>query len=349
MANPTAARKISHNGNGRPTPATRPLDPYVGHLVTPVWAMRPGAYTALRDLADCMALWMAIYTRNADGMAPCWASKESLAATIGISRASVTRQLERLRKAGLVWELEHGPDPKTGGYRPPSRWALDPFARSKAWRDVLPKRLPEIAEHHGHGTLWLHRARTAFQAQINRSDRIRAEIARDMPVKPRDDRPKRAPRLRVSRGPRGRSTDKYMRRLEKELFRENLPPAQSEPPDGSYTMKVVGGPQKKKRSSETRRRREKRDVEKNGHTKGDGVVLRGTLPDSVGKRADSTGMVAHHRNGSERVCKPALNQGEFEVRSREAAEDTMGTTMDSQTSLDLPSSRLSYVDPGDQV
>lgn len=373
MANPTAACKISQNGNGRPAPVTLPLPPigegYVlakarrkaqgarnnrapgpegpGPLPTlaggswsPAWATRPGAFTCLSGVEGpaIKCTWVTIHSLTGDDWHPCCVRRERLADTDGISLAKVKRYLKQLNDAGLVWSLGRGMDPDHGHWRGTARWALDPW-KADLWYPLLrDRRIPALAERDRRSGAWLERTLQELEDVRARSGLLAARLWDEAPTPPPERRRPRAER--PSTPARAHA----------------LTVAHSEPRPWSIVSHIGegefgGGDAGAVKMLKKNGRAKPDDVvlKKGPPTKGDGVVLTSTLPDSVGKRADSTGMAAHHRNGSERVCKPALDQGEFEVRSREAAEDTMGTTMDSQTSLDLPSSRLSYVDPGDQV
>ena len=68
----------------------------------PVWAVRPGSYTALRGVALTMPLWLLLHSRSGDFFRPCYASREDLGMTHGIGRAKVSRQS---RKIGLLFEV----------------------------------------------------------------------------------------------------------------------------------------------------------------------------------------------------------------------------------------------------
>ena len=71
----------------------------------PVWAVRPGSYTALRGVALTMPLWLLLHSRSGYFFWPCYASREDLGMTPGIGRAKVSRQLGQLRQVGLLFEV----------------------------------------------------------------------------------------------------------------------------------------------------------------------------------------------------------------------------------------------------
>ncbi len=86
--NVPAARR---RANDVPPKAPTPLAPLVGNMWMPVWAVRPGSYTALRGVALTMPLWTLLHSRNQDFFKPCYASREDLGMTLGIGRAKVSR------------------------------------------------------------------------------------------------------------------------------------------------------------------------------------------------------------------------------------------------------------------
>ena len=184
-------------------PSEKPLIALVGNLWVPVWAVRPGSYKALAGVANVMPLWLALHSRNSDYYKPCYASRETLGATIGVSRNTVGRQLKRLRGAGLLFVVERPPDGKTHRRRPPARWALDPFA-AEVWREEVEAALARVAEDDGHDGRWFTRAVTALDAFDRRSRLLAARIAEDMPTKPRRRRRKKKGREATDRdGPGG--------------------------------------------------------------------------------------------------------------------------------------------------
>lgn len=167
--------------------AVQPLPPLTGNLWVPVWAVRPGAYGSVAHLAVDMPLWLLLHSRNTDYSRPCYASRESLGVSIGISRAKVSRQLASLRKAHLVFRVERGVDRRTKQHLPPARWALDPFAVD-LWRPEVEVVLAKIAEEDGHDGRWYTRAVTSLDAFERRSRLLALKIAEDMPVKPKQNR-----------------------------------------------------------------------------------------------------------------------------------------------------------------
>jgi hypothetical protein len=60
----------------------RPLEPLVGNLWVPQWALRPGSYKALRGLTEEMPLWLLILSRDPSWRRPCYATLEQLGATL---------------------------------------------------------------------------------------------------------------------------------------------------------------------------------------------------------------------------------------------------------------------------
>ena len=155
-----------------------------GNLWVPVWAIRPGSYRALVGLDDAMPLWLAIHSRCTDYHIPLYASRETLGATIGKSRNTIGRQLLRLKKAALLFEVKRPPDRKTQRRRPPARWAIDPFAPDD-WREEVEKALHRVAEQDGHDGRWLQRALTSLDSFDRRSRLLAARIAEDMPIVPK--------------------------------------------------------------------------------------------------------------------------------------------------------------------
>ena len=160
--------------------APDPLGPLVGNLWVPVWAVRPGSYLALRDVTEAVPLWLALHSRNADYWKPAYASRETLGATLGISRATVSRRLKALRKASLLFEVERGMDRATRQHRPPARWALDPFTSDK-WRPKVEQSLERVRQEDPQDGRWLHRAVTSLDAFERRSRALRSRIEADMP------------------------------------------------------------------------------------------------------------------------------------------------------------------------
>lgn len=163
--------------------AAKPLHGLVGVQWVPAWAIRPGAYEALKDLSSEMPLFLLLYSRNADHWKPCYASRDDLGKTIGVSRATVSRHLKALREAYLLFEVDRGIEPKSQRHRPPARWALDPFA-AELWRAEVEESLGRVAEDDGHDGRWLHRAVTSLDAFDRRSRLLAAKISEDMLVKP---------------------------------------------------------------------------------------------------------------------------------------------------------------------
>lgn len=173
------------------TTVTAPLHPMVGNLWIPAWTVRPCAYAATKKLAKEMPLYLVIYSRTDDEFIPCYASRESLGATIGISRSTVTKYLTALGKAGLVLEIDRGVDSRLQQHRPPARWALDPFA-ADVWRDKVEARLARIAEEDGHDARWLGYAIQKLNFFAMRSHKLMTAIAEDMPFVPRTRRRKKS-------------------------------------------------------------------------------------------------------------------------------------------------------------
>ena len=194
-----AARRRANDVQPR---APTPLAPLVGNMWMPVWAVRPGSYTALRGVALTMPLWLLLHSRNQDFFKPCYASREDLGMTPGIGRAKVSRQL---KKVGLLFEVKRGVEPKTRRHRPPARWALDPFTDDR-WSEKVEAVLVLVAEEDGHDGRWLRRATTSLEAFARRSRFLMPTLRDDMPFpprKPRKRRMKKRSRATVQNEPRG--------------------------------------------------------------------------------------------------------------------------------------------------
>jgi hypothetical protein len=187
-----------------------PLPAVTGNMWVPVWAIRPGAYEAVDHLASEMPLWLALHSRNADYWRPCYASREALGATIGVSSRTVTRHLRALRDAWLVFEVERGMDRKSRQHRPPARWALDPFT-AEMWREKVEGVLAAVAEEDGQDGRWVHNAVQSLDAFERRSRLLALRIAEDMPIQPKRKRSKKPKKKRAAsqnvprrqNGPRG--------------------------------------------------------------------------------------------------------------------------------------------------
>lgn len=147
----------------------------------PAWAVRPGSYKALQEVADAMPLFLALHSRCGDLWLPCYASREQLGATIGISPRTVDRRLQALGKVGLLLEVDRGRVPRTKRQRPKARWCLDPFKVEK-WRPKVEERLGRMREEDGRDGRWLHNALTALEAFERRSKALRRRIEEDMPA-----------------------------------------------------------------------------------------------------------------------------------------------------------------------
>jgi hypothetical protein len=160
--------------------APDPLGPLVGNLWVPVWAVRPGSYAALRKMTAAVPLWLALHSRNGDYATPAYASRDTLGATVGMSRATVSRRLGELRKAALLFEVDCGKDRATREHRPPARWALDPFAADR-WRPKVEASLKRIHQQDRQNGRWLHRAMTSLDSFERRSRALRTRIEADMP------------------------------------------------------------------------------------------------------------------------------------------------------------------------
>jgi hypothetical protein len=185
---------------------TRPdtLHPMVFNLWVPAWAIRPGAYAAFAPIAGAMPLWLLLYSRTDGVWRPCYASQSQLGATIGISRGTVARQMDALRRAALVFELDRGRDRRTRRPRPPARWALDPYA-TELWRPAVEAMLSTIAEEDGHDRRWIHNAVTALEAFERRCAAMGSRIADDMPLSPWPQRKRKRKHKRDRTNAKGRS------------------------------------------------------------------------------------------------------------------------------------------------
>jgi len=186
---------------GARKPETLPLHPLVGNLWVPAWAIRPGAYEVLEGVTAEMPLWLLLHSRNADYFHPCYASREQLGKTIGVSRSTITKQLKALRDVGLLWELDRGMEPKSRQHRPPARWALDPF-NAEMWYPKVEAVLARIAEEDGQNSRWLARARASLDTFNRRSCFLANEIGASMPLKPRRKKASKRPRRKTSRRPK---------------------------------------------------------------------------------------------------------------------------------------------------
>jgi hypothetical protein len=164
-----------------PDDAPQPLHPLVGDMWLPAWAVRPGSYKALQEVADAMPLFLALHSRCGDLWLPCYASRDTLGATIGISPRTVDRKLQALGKVGLLLEVDRGRVPRTKRQRPKARWCLDPFKVEK-WRPKVEERLQRMREEDGRDGRWLHNALTALEAFERRSKALRRRIEEDMPA-----------------------------------------------------------------------------------------------------------------------------------------------------------------------
>lgn len=190
----------AHTGNGRPRKAA-PLHPLVGNLWVPVWAIRPGAYEALRPYAAEMPLWLAIHSRSSDYSLPCYATRQQLGDTIGVSVRTVTRQLKALQTAGLLLELDRGIEAKTRRHRPPARWALCPFQMDQ-WSERVTQAIEAIAEEDGQSRYWYDRSLRQLERFAGASAALRSTIADDMPFVPKAPKKKgrKAKRVKKMRG-----------------------------------------------------------------------------------------------------------------------------------------------------
>lgn len=184
--------------------APESLHALVGNMWVPAWLARPGAYRALRDLSPAsVVLWLALHSRNHDGLQPCYTSWDQLGATINRNRKTVRPHLEALVKANLVLEIDRGKDPKTRRNRAVARWALDPFAadiwrpREEDARQPIEEALARIAEDDGQDGRWYHNAVQQLDAFERRSRRLRHEIAADMPFEPKQRRRKKSKKKRA--------------------------------------------------------------------------------------------------------------------------------------------------------
>ena len=162
----------------------KPLHPMVGNMWVPVWAIRPGSYAVLAPIAGTLPLWLVLHSRSGDVFTPCYHTRDQLGATIRISRATASRQLGKLRKAGLLFEVDRGVEPKTQRRRAVARWPLDPFA-AEIWRPKVEEALARVAEEDGQDGRWYHNAVTSLEAFERRNKILGAKIGEDMPLDPR--------------------------------------------------------------------------------------------------------------------------------------------------------------------
>lgn len=164
----------------------------------PAWAIRPGAYGALKHLTREMQVFLLLYSRNADFFRPSYATLDQLGATLGITGRTISRHLWELEKSHLVFKVERGIESKSQRRRPPARWALDPFT-AELWRPKVEEVLTSIAEEDGHDGRWLHRATTSLDAFDRRSRLMAAKISEDMLVKPKRKRRKKSKKKGATR------------------------------------------------------------------------------------------------------------------------------------------------------
>ena len=83
----------------------RPLEPLGGNLWLPSWAIRPGSYTVIAQVAAEMPLWLLLHSRNGDRWKPSFHNREQLGATLGVGPAKISRHLAALREIGLLFEV----------------------------------------------------------------------------------------------------------------------------------------------------------------------------------------------------------------------------------------------------
>jgi hypothetical protein len=167
-----------------------------GNLWVPHWTQRPGSYTALIPVADCMPLWGAIHTWTGDYFKPCLYGEKEIGLAIGWQRGRVRRHTERLEKAALLFCLKRGKKMGSNELRPLARWALDPFTIER-WRPKVEETFADMAEECGLGTRWYRNAITSLDAFERRSWSMMAKVRDDMVAPPL---PKRKRRRKPKRG-----------------------------------------------------------------------------------------------------------------------------------------------------
>jgi hypothetical protein len=170
---------------------SEPLQPFDGEVSVPCWALRPGGVSALKKAARGIPLWLAIRSSNGRKLRPCTASRDTLAATLGISTRTLGSQLEALRAGkGLLIEFKRPADRETGQLRPPVRFAVEPL---RWWRErpLLEAGLPKIAEADGLGTAWLRRALRLVEHRDSHIRRLAHAISSE--IYSADPRAKSAP------------------------------------------------------------------------------------------------------------------------------------------------------------
>ena len=177
---------------------TSPMVGLAGNQWVPNWAVRPGSFSAVRHISRAMPLWLLMHSRTDGYFVPCLHNREQLGATIGRSRASVSRHLRVLSEAALLFELKRGIEPKTRRHRPPARWPLDPFA-DEVWRPKVEEAIIRLAESDGQRASWVHDAWKALDHFHRRSRRLHNALAEDMIVKPKPRRRRRKQRKRGSK------------------------------------------------------------------------------------------------------------------------------------------------------
>jgi hypothetical protein len=147
-----------------------------------------------------MPLWLVLHSRSTDYGLPCYASREQLGATLGVSRAVISRRLSTLREFNLMFDVDRPADRKTRKRRPPARWGLDPFA-CDVWRPEVEKALARVAEEDGHDGRWYARAVAKLEAFERRSRRLANLLADDMPVVPKPRRRRKSKREKGQNAP----------------------------------------------------------------------------------------------------------------------------------------------------
>jgi DNA-binding transcriptional ArsR family regulator len=215
---------------GRVNMAALPLPPLAGAVFCPAFAIRPCSFSATSRLANEMALWLVIHSWNDPYWKACYASREQLGKTLGISVRTVSRQLGVLKDAALIFEAYRGREPKTRRDRPPARWALDPL-KCDIWRPAVERDLARLAEEDGHGSYWHKRLLSSLDGFERRSRGLGNEILMDSPVlarKPKRNRSKQRSRAKSARGA--------------SVAREvgGLPPGEFNTPDDRRALAFVG-------------------------------------------------------------------------------------------------------------
>jgi hypothetical protein len=131
-----------------------------------------------------MGLWLAIRSINGREMAPCLASEGTLGELLGVSRHTIRRRFEKLRKVpGLLFGLPRGKRKRAKGepwtIRPAARWAADP-AEADRFKKTLRWQLNQIAMEAGLDSEWREAARGNVDAHIQAMETLGRRMREDL-------------------------------------------------------------------------------------------------------------------------------------------------------------------------